>query len=53
MYDNVEEFYVVIKEKGQREEKHTQEETRRKKEKLEATMSGRHMYTLESYVLYS
>ena len=30
VYDNVEEYYVVIKEKGSREEMQSQEETRKK-----------------------
>ena len=35
-YDDTEEFYVDIREKGQREEKEVQEEIRRSREKLEA-----------------
>ena len=34
-YDEVEEFYVDIREKGQREEKEEQQEIKRSREKLE------------------
>ena len=35
-YDGAEEYYVVVKEKGQREEEHVEEETRKKTKGLEA-----------------
>lgn len=48
-YDNVEEYYVVVRETGQRELEESHEETKKSTEKLEADYIAHHVHpnTLE------
>jgi len=50
MYDGIDEYYVVVKESGSREEEETQEEVRQRKEKESDEAPTEHVSTKPIYI---